>query len=38
MKALFGMTVNNLADKNQDVPFIKALKSVWADMGDVLSE
>ena len=38
MKSLFGMTINTLADKNQDVPFIKALKSVWADMGDELSE
>ena len=38
VKALFGMKINEIADKNQDVPFIKALKSIWADMGDYLSE
>lgn len=37
-KAVFGMNLNTMADKNQDIPFVKLLKSAWADTGDALSE
>lgn len=36
-KAVFGMNLNTMADRNQDVPFVKVLKSSWAEMGDYLS-
>ena len=38
MRAVFGMNLNIMADKNRDVPFVKLLKAAWADTGDALSE
>lgn len=37
-KALYGMSLNTLTDKNMDISFIKAIMMAWADMGDILSD